>query len=60
LPGCAPDGPAARPFHFADNIEASELTSDPLALVDGGRMAAKFGTWDEERADFREGRWRLR
>jgi hypothetical protein len=29
-------------------------------LVDGGQMAAKFGTWDEQRAEFSEGRWRLR
>jgi hypothetical protein len=28
--------------------------------VDGGQMASKFGTWNEERAEFIEGRWRLR
>lgn len=38
---------------------ASYITGAAL-FVDGGQMAAKFGTWDEERAEFTEGRWRLR
>lgn len=38
---------------------ASYITGATL-FVDGGQMAAKFGTWDEERAQFSEGRWRLR
>ena len=38
---------------------ASYITGATL-FVDGGQMAAKFGTWDEERAEFSEGRWRLR
>jgi NAD(P)-dependent dehydrogenase (short-subunit alcohol dehydrogenase family) len=38
---------------------ASYITGTAL-LVDGGQMAAKFGTWDDESAEFREGRWRLR
>ena len=38
---------------------ASYITGAAL-FVDGGQMAAKFGTWDEERADFAAGRWRLR
>jgi NAD(P)-dependent dehydrogenase (short-subunit alcohol dehydrogenase family) len=29
-------------------------------VVDGGQMAAKFGTWSENTADFVEDRWRLR
>ena len=29
-------------------------------LVDGGQMASKFGTWDENSAEFVDGRWRLR
>ena len=37
---------------------ASYITGATL-FVDGGQMAAKFGTWDEERAEFSEGRWRL-
>jgi len=28
--------------------------------VDGGQLAGKFGTWNEEIAEFSEGRWRLR
>jgi len=28
--------------------------------VDGGQLAGKFGTWNEETAEFSEGRWRLR
>jgi hypothetical protein len=38
---------------------ASYITGATL-FVDGGQMAAKFGTWDEEHAEFSEGRWRLR
>jgi NAD(P)-dependent dehydrogenase (short-subunit alcohol dehydrogenase family) len=37
---------------------ASYITGATL-FVDGGQMATKFGTWDEERAEFSEGRWRL-
>jgi NAD(P)-dependent dehydrogenase (short-subunit alcohol dehydrogenase family) len=37
---------------------ASYITGAAL-FVDGGQMASKFGTWDGERAEFREGRWRL-
>lgn len=29
-------------------------------FVDGGQMASKFGTWSDDTADFRDGRWRLR
>jgi len=38
---------------------ASYITGAAL-FVDGGQMAAKFGTWDEERAEFIDDRWRLR
>jgi len=38
---------------------ASYITGATL-FVDGGQMASKFGTWDEQRAEFNEGRWRLR
>jgi 3-oxoacyl-[acyl-carrier protein] reductase len=37
---------------------ASFITGAAL-LVDGGQMAAKFGTWNEETAEFAAGRWRL-
>jgi hypothetical protein len=29
-------------------------------IVDGGQMAAKFGSWNEDRAEFVDGTWRLR
>jgi len=29
-------------------------------LVDGGQLASKFGTWNEENADFFGDRWWLR
>src|SRR5574340_49486 len=38
---------------------ASYITGATL-FVDGGQMAAKYGTWTEARAEFAEGRWRLR
>jgi meso-butanediol dehydrogenase/(S,S)-butanediol dehydrogenase/diacetyl reductase len=38
---------------------ASYITGAAL-FVDGGQMASKFGTWDEARAEFSAGRWRLR
>ena len=42
---------------------ASELASfitGAALLVDGGQMAAKFGTWSEETAEFAADHWRLR
>ena len=38
---------------------ASFITGATL-FVDGGQMAAKFGTWTESEAEFSGGRWRLR
>jgi enoyl-[acyl-carrier-protein] reductase (NADH) len=38
---------------------ASFITGATI-FVDGGQMASKFGTWNEERADFQDGKWRLR
>lgn len=38
---------------------ASYITGAAL-FVDGGQMAAKFGTWDEARADFTDDHWKLR
>ena len=38
---------------------ASYITGATL-FVDGGQMASKFGTWNEDAADFRDGQWRLR
>ncbi len=31
-----------------------------MLFVDGGQMAAKFATWNDEIAEFKDGRWRLR
>jgi NAD(P)-dependent dehydrogenase (short-subunit alcohol dehydrogenase family) len=44
---------------FLASPHASYITGATL-FVDGGQMAAKFGTWSSENAEFREGRWRLR
>jgi len=38
---------------------ASYITGAAL-LVDGGQMASKFGTWNEDTATFENGRWRLK
>lgn len=38
---------------------ASFITGVTL-LVDGGQMASKFGIWNESKAEFRDGRWRMR
>jgi NAD(P)-dependent dehydrogenase (short-subunit alcohol dehydrogenase family) len=38
---------------------ASFITGAAL-VVDGGQMAAKFGTWSEQTAEFADGSWRLR
>jgi NAD(P)-dependent dehydrogenase (short-subunit alcohol dehydrogenase family) len=44
---------------FLAGPQASYITGATL-FVDGGQMASKFGTWNEETAEFSEGRWRLR
>lgn len=38
---------------------ASYITGAAL-LVDGGQLASKFGPWNDDSADFADGRWRLR
>jgi len=49
----------ANAIAFLASDLAAYITGASL-FVDGGQMAAKFGTWDEGRAEFSAGRWRLR
>ena len=60
-----PLGRGGEPEEVAQAIVflASELASyitGATLFVDGGQMASKFGTWSEETAEFRDGRWQLR
>jgi len=56
--GGNPEEVAAASVFLASCL-ASYITGATL-FVDGGQMAAKFGTWNEQDAEFSEGRWRLR
>jgi NAD(P)-dependent dehydrogenase (short-subunit alcohol dehydrogenase family) len=56
--GGAPEEVANAAVFLASDL-ASYITGATL-FVDGGQMATKFGTWDESRAEFSEGRWRLK
>lgn len=49
---------AQTSIFLASNL-ASYITGAAV-FIDGGQMAAKFGTWTEASADFREGKWHLR
>jgi NAD(P)-dependent dehydrogenase (short-subunit alcohol dehydrogenase family) len=56
--GGEPDEVANASAFLASDL-ASFITGATL-FVDGGQMASKFGTWNEESADFAGGRWTLR
>jgi len=56
--GGDPDEVAQAAVFLASDL-AAYITGATL-FVDGGQMASKFGTWSEETADFKDGRWRLR
>jgi NAD(P)-dependent dehydrogenase (short-subunit alcohol dehydrogenase family) len=53
------DEEVANAIAFLASDEAAYITGATL-FVDGGQMASKFGTWNEGRADFTDGRWRLK
>jgi NAD(P)-dependent dehydrogenase (short-subunit alcohol dehydrogenase family) len=49
----------ASAIAFLASDLASFITGTTL-LVDGGQMAAKFGTWAEDKAEFAGDRWKLK
>ena len=65
LPGRAALGRGGEPEEVAQAIaflasDAASYISGAALLVDGGQMAGKFGTWNEQIGEFKDGAWRLR
>lgn len=56
--GGTPDEVASAIVFLASDL-AAYITGATL-LVDGGQMASKFGTWNEQHAGFSNGQWTLR
>lgn len=55
--GGEPNEVAQAAVFLASDL-ASYITGATL-FVDGGQMAAKFGTWNEDTAQFTDGKWKL-
>jgi NAD(P)-dependent dehydrogenase (short-subunit alcohol dehydrogenase family) len=60
-----PLGRSGSPAEVASAIaflasEAASYINGAALTVDGGYMTTKFGTWNEERADFFGDRWWLK
>jgi 3-oxoacyl-[acyl-carrier protein] reductase len=60
-----PLGRSGDPMEVANAIaflasDAASFITGAEILVDGGQMATKYGTWNEERADFFGDRWWLK
>ncbi len=56
--GGTPEEVASATVFLASDL-AGYITGATL-FVDGGQMATKFGTWNEQNANFADGRWTLR